>query len=627
MTEQRPPRRRVYWLADTLNDMTRQRASNLQRHGFEVRFFNDLLGFKTQVLQLRPAIVVLSLTSDSQVTLKTIQLISSMPEIRAAKMLLVGASFDERISALAACSNFRDILPLGSTSMESPDHLDFIPQSGMDNWTQRFIFATSGRPKGYRPPHGQITTAIGASIGVPARIAWISKDRMCIESRARPPVGSQIRIGGHLAASYGLDFLPAIVESARKQRLLYHFSEAQVVRWRAPQDQKDRTDALFASLQDLPKTSRSRVYVAIQDATLRGAVLSHLEAGPYEVGTALKKQGIADEPRFFTPDLVILENTFITRDNLPLLKAMISTLQPHTSVIILGSEALTQELEMLYPNRRFLQIQNENMESLTSHLKHAIFKLLLNSPQENIETKDAVYLPSNHSLSESEIQIPGRIVKLHPVASQLSLDYPVGRYALIRIMCPLLKETLGRSPFAKVTACSTSENTDEEKKVSHRVDCYFADIHQDEMKSLARLVWQTLTSSLLQYMDEKEATELRPWTKLGHPLPLSSSPLTTAALLGAQPAIETPTAAGATTAPQPRISLPKKKNPRANGTFRLAVSDFGKAVGIIGGALLILWAMYMSLAPRIEHSGAVYSDQLKKFAPHRNPEQGPSGAP
>ena len=631
MSTQGAAKRRIYWLTESVDEVTRWRAGLLQRQGFEVRFFSDLSGFKSQVEKIRPAIIVLATGDDEEVTRRTIRTIAAMPEISTAKMILVGPFFKEAVTTLASCSNFRDILPIEHNASESLNYLGPDSESSADSWTQRFIYSTSGRPKAYRPPLGQITTSLSTDVGVPARITWITPEKLCLESRARLPVGSDIRLGGQLAAFYGVPFLPAIVESVRREKLRYHFSEAHIVSWGPPQGSADKTKKLFRELEETTNPPRLRVYVAVQDPTVRGLVMSQLKLGSFEIAIALKKQAIADEPRFFTPDLIILEDKLATPENHPLLTSMIESLPSQTSLIILGGEAIIQDLKLLFPQRRISQLHDLSALNLELGLSKELTKLTANVSIGKDEPPNASYLPPTNIISEAEIQLTGRILKLHPAALQVALPYPVSRYALVRMMNPLTNEVFGRTPFVKITACSTSGNEDGEGTFQHKIDCYLTDVNSNELRSFARTIWQMETRSLVKYLPEKEAAAIVEWTKDANPFPLFAW----AAKTETTPEISEPQSSAHESMPAEELSKTdevrglstqaaqsvtrKEKGSRAKSSSTQNLADFFRALVILLGVSCALWGLYTWLSPRMEHSGGVYTDQLKKFAPHLNP--------
>jgi hypothetical protein len=631
MSIQRAAKRRIYWLTESVDEVARRRAGLLQRQGFEVRFFSDLSGFKSQVEKIRPAIIVLGVGDDEDVTRRTIRTIAAMPEISTAKMILVGPFFKEAVTTLASCNNFRDILPIEHSASESPNHLGPDPEGSADSWTQRFIYSTSGRPKAYRPPLGQITASLSTDVGVPARITWITPEKLCLESRARLAVGADIRLGGQLAAFYGVPFLSAIVESVRREKLRYHFSEAHVVSWTSPLGSSEKTTKLFRELGESTAPPRVRVYVAVQDPTVRGLVMAQLKLGPFEIAIALKKQAIADEPRFFTPDLIILEDKLTTPDNYPLLTSMIESLPPQTSLIILGKEANIEDLKLLFPQRRIAQLQDLSPLDLELGLAKELTKVIGNTSTGKDEPPSASYLPPTNILSEAEIQLSGRLLKLHPAALQVALPYPVSRYALMRVMNPLTTEAFGRSPFVKVTACSSAGNEDGDGNFQHKLDCYLTDVNSDELRSFARTIWQMVTTSLVKFLPEKEAAAIIAWTKDANPFPLFAWTAKTETRpeiaepqslakesMPVEERSKTDAVRGLSTQPAENVVRKEKGSP-AKGSSALDLTDLFRALVLFLGVSLALWGLYTWLSPRMEHSGGVYTDQLKKFAPRLNP--------
>lgn len=623
--------RRVYWIASSIDERQREKAYLLSQHGFEVSFFTDLGTFVAQVSRMRPAIVVLASHGDHDFEFRILEQLMIMPEIRSAKMILVCAKANEALSRLASCFNFRDILPLdlpakGDHSLSSDDS-----GASRDPWIQRFVYATSSRPKSYSTPDSRLRASLTTTVGVPARISWISATHMGIETRLRPKTGSKIQITGPLPAWYGRDHLDGKIESSTEQKLRYHFSKGYVVSWVPPPGSEEKTRALLGQFTRISRLPRPRIYVAIQDGSLRHAVLKTLDDGSYEVAAALQKQALAEEPHFFTPDFVIIESILTIKENLRLIVGLMSALQTSITIVILGPKSLGEQLKVLYPQHRFMILEDVSPENVKTSLGPIMAKLCSTVPSgktDHGETHDV--LPS-HNLSRAEVQIPGEIVSLHPSFLQLQLEQAIAQYALIRIVHPVFQTTIGRNVYAKVITSQKVEGEVGRQTTTHLVDCYLADTNASEAASLAQIIWQEIWRELSRFLPSKEIQNTLAGSSLVQQKNSSASPVAEPQPLTALSS-DTPSGANETPpAPDTRdreptesrpVSRPlgkpetkKGKDPKQNIT-----RDVVTIVGIIGIGALGLWLFFQWLSSHVEPSGGVYSDQLKKFAPHMKSE-------
>lgn len=619
--------RRVYWIASSIDERQREKAYLLSQHGFEVSFFTDLGTFVAQVSRMRPAIVVLAGHGDHDFEFRILEQLMIMPEIRSAKMILVCGTANEALSRLASCFNFRDILPLdlpakGADSLGSDDSA-----ASLDPWIQRFVYATSSRPKSYNTPASKLTTSLSTKVGVPARISWISATHMGIETRLRPKIGSQIQITGPLPAWYGRDYLDGKVESSTEQKLRYHFSKGYVVSWAPPPGSEEKTRALLGQFTRISRLPRPRIYVAIQDGSLRHAVLKTLDDGSYEVAAALQKQALAEEPHFFTPDFVIIESILTIKENLRLIVGLMSALQTSITIVILGPKSLGEQLKVLYPQHRFMILEDVSPEKVKTSLGPIMAKLCSTVPSGKTDHGETHDVPPSHNLSRAEVQVPGEIVSLHPSFLQLQLDEAIAQYALIRIAHPVFQSTIGRNVYAKVITSQKVEGEVGRHIVTHLVDCYLADTNAGEAASLAQVIWQEISKELTRYLPSigfqntvagnmpltLRNTSASPVAEPQPPTGLSSD--TPSAAKETAPAPDSrdreSTESRPVSRPQAKAETKKSKDSKPN-----IGRDVLTIVGIIGIGALGLWLFFQWLSSHVEPSGGVYSDQLKKFAPH-----------
>jgi hypothetical protein len=619
--------RRVYWIASSIDERQREKAYLLSQLGFEVSFYTDLGSFVAQVSRMRPAIVVLASHGDHDFEFRILEQLMIMPEIRSAKMVLVCATANEALIRLASCFNFRDILPLdlpmkGDDSLGSDD-----PGANRDPWIQRFLYATSSRPKSYSTPTPKLTTSLSTTVGVPARISWISGTHIGIETRLRPKIGGKIQITGPLPAWYGQDYLDGKVESATEQKLRYHFSKGYVVSWAPPPGSEEKTRTLLGQFTRISRLPRPRIYVAIQDGSLRHAVLKTLDGGSYEVAAALQKQALAEEPHFFTPDFVIIESVLTTKENLRLIVGLMSALQTPITIVILGPKSLGEQLQVLYPQHRFMILEDVSPEAIKTNLGPTMAKLCATVPSSKTDHGETHDVLPSHNISRAEVQIPGEIVSLHPTFLQLHLEQEVAQYALIRIVHPVFQNTIGRNIYAKVITSQKVEGEAGRRPKTHLIDCYLADTNASDAASLAQVIWQEISKELTRYVPTIGTQDTLAGSR---PLPQRNSSTIPAAEPKPPSGLSSdPPSVAKETPPSPdtreRESIESRLVSRPEGKAETKKSkdskqnlarDLVTIIGIVGIGAFGLWLFFQWLSSHVEPSGGVYSDQLKKFAPH-----------
>lgn len=688
-------KRRTYWIADVVTPLLRERALLLSHKGFDVQFFTSLDALMTELTARRAGVVVVSDDGDEKVTERILLTLMTMSEIQGARLVMVRNTHSDRINFLAACANFRDIIP-----------------SNLDErlWLTRFLYATANRSVHYVQPTGQITLNNISAVSLPARMTWISDRKVRLECRVKPPVGSSLSLTGAFAEAAGVSSLSLKVTATERSRLLYRFSDAVVCEWNGPASARERALKTIADLRAHDPGPRCRIFVAVSKVDVRNELLSRFVDPRFEVATALQKQSIVDEPKFFTPDIVVIEEALCHDEGGVRFKEMMAILSDLTTVIVLGRLNDYETLHKQYPNRRILQLSR-----VPKGLAESVLERYMPHRDQQSATGEAgaCNVMADHPFSMAEVSFPARLHRVHPLAAKIAMPFPIGNFALVRLDSPLLRRMIDRHPYVKLT--TTYQDTHPEAPpFVHVADCYFADIDQVERakiaQSLSRIVTDNLakldatgsfinSTSLVGETRTPELGSARSGKTRGLAAPgtTSLSAVISAATAGQVPALPNLVARGPDVVPQfvaqaPASPLtnavpqgkqvhsldqlgtsavelshdahdhkeekliPKEQiaelaeyimpalSPIAQvaGDLRLAADDVRRDVrravkkkgdiatlivkmALVGfTAAIVIFLFFYLLAPHYEHSGGVYSDQLKKFAPHLEQQPKPN---
>lgn len=658
MSEQ-AKKRRTFWLADAMTPLLRDRALLLNEKGYEVHIFTSLSGFLVELTTKRPSVIVVSDGGDERVTIRTLKSLIGLPEVQGSRMVMVSTTASEQAAFLAASGNFRDIIP---ANLEEK------------LWLTRFIYATAGRAMPYVQPAGQMTLNNISALSLPGRLTWAGERHLRLECRARPPAGAVINLRGPIADTLGIPGVSLKVIATERSHLLYRFSDAITCEWSVPLTAKPRMDALLDELKKADPGPRNRVFLAIQTPEMRTEALALFNEPRFEVKSALSRQSMVDEPKFFTPDIVIVEAS-LYREDASRFSQMLQAVSSSATVFVIGiKEAIAENLSTTK--------QIVTLSKLPRSLTSSPFARYLPEPVPAREPNGerGAYISSGHPLSFAEINFPARLHRLHPLAAQLALPFPVGTFALARLDSPLVHKMLGRHPYLKVTAAYADTHPDAAPFI-YAIDCYLADVDQEERRIIATELSQLMSQNLATFDPTGSFTGGRTGGDVRTPelgslksrlvaVPNSSRPIlgaaaqqsslqssaqaarilepqlpqTPAAKLdlvapvptpppapppahtsGPHGVVRTPTQQLAalaaaqklreeaevdslTSAVRPvRVSVKTKE--LSLGQILLAIA----ALVAVGG---LIWGVYVAVAANVNKSGSVYSDQLKKFAPH-----------
>ncbi len=673
-------KRRTYWIADIVTPQIRERALLLSQKGFEVQFFTSLDAMMTELTARRAGVVVVSDDGDERVTERILLTLMTMSEIQGARLVMVRSTHSERLNFLAACANFRDIIP-----MNLDERL----------WLTRFLYATANRSVHYVQPTGQVTLNNISAVSLPARMTWISDRKLRVECRVKPPVGAALSLTGAFAEAAGVPAISLKVTATERSRLLYRFSDAIVCEWNGPAVARERALKAIAALRAHDPGPRCRIFVAVSKTEVRNELLSRFIDPRFEVATALQKQSIVNDPKFFTPDIVIIEEALCHDEGGARFMEMMSILPDQTTVIVLGRLNDYDTVHRTYPNRRILQFSR-----VPKGLAESVIERYLPHRDQQSATGEAgaCNVMADNPFSMAEVSFPARLHRLHPLAAKIALPFPIGNFALVRLDSPLLRRIIDRHPYVKLT--TTYQDTHPEAPpFVHVADCYFADIDQVERGKLAHSLTRIVTENLAKLdatgsfinstasVGETRTPELasaRSGKTRGLASPTTLSQLVSqvsapslpdvvpsfvASAMNQAPAAQTSAVSsavpqgkqlrslgqlGATAfdlshsdyAPQqkekliPKEQIAELRTPALSPLAQVAgdlksaavdvrrdvvrgvkktsntLSQMGKMGFVAFAAAIVIFLFFYLLAPHFKRSGSVYTDQLKKFAPH-----------
>ena len=639
----------TYWLAARITSVLQDRSTLLLERGYEVSFCSSLDELTSFLDKRRAGIIIVSDDFGNQETEHIVKSLMTMPEVEGARMVMVRYGHSEALNVLAACANFRDLIP---AELEAKQ------------WMHRFIYATGGSPTPYVQPAGQVTLNNISAMHLPARITRLSGSTISIECRARPPTGTTLSLHGPLADAAGVNSISLTVVETQRRHLLYRFSDGIIATWQVPSAAKPKVMELLTQLYSQDTGPRCRVLLAAQTAAVRTQATAVFTGPQFELSTAMRKQGIIDSASFFTPDLVVIESSLCSEGGGKRFHQLMECLSLEATVLIIGPLPDFAALSSPWPMRHIM-IAADIPADLPALMES---RYLVASKTQALPGADrTANLTKNNPFSCGEVSFPVRLHRIHSQTVQIAMPYLIGNFALGRLETPLLNKTIGRSPFIKVTA--TYEDTHPgAAPFTHLAEGYFADLSVTEQRTLAGALVQLVTASLNRF-DQKSGlfgasrTPELGSVRLAAALPNASTQQSAqqsaqqsmngpkiagnhssaeahqkalaqavtehhqALREAAQPeamqvreakpeiALSTVEATAVEEAPERRPVAPSKPRMQA------APIDFNAALrGIVVAALtaILLFILIRAAANHVDKSGSNYSNQLEKFAQPKN---------
>ncbi|MFW7380762.1 MAG: hypothetical protein ACOH5I_18250 [Oligoflexus sp.] len=427
----------IYWLCEQPSELHRAKAELLAEIDYEISFFPNLETLLVGLASKRVSIIIVSAEGQEDEIIKAVHALASNPAIQGARLILCSGGESNRILHYAAGQGFRDIMQL-----EWEDHI----------WLERFEFSTSGQEGDINRKTVRSEQPEQVKFFLPARVVWLNQEQMWIESRARPPQGSNLQLGGALARDLNSQQkIHLHVTDHAKSNLVFRFSEAIIADWQANETlDQEQVSQTFDLIQKLDRGERPKVFLAVQSPALRNTILKYLSPLKYEVHTALQKRSVIMEPKFFSPHLVFIEDRICSGDSMSRFQEMVVNLPEKSTVVVVGGREDLSSFRNFSAGRRL-----EALARIPKNLTEIIEKQYL--PSTHFERQShSFYLPSDHPYSFAEIELPSRIIAWSDQDIEVALPIPIENFGLARVDSAILSQVSQKDIYVKVTTLKPS---------------------------------------------------------------------------------------------------------------------------------------------------------------------------
>jgi len=426
----------IYWLCPSIEDIHRRRASILDDIGYQVYFFENLEVLVKEICVKRAKILILGDEWASETAIKHIQTFANIPDIIGARLLLSNSRNDFDLMQAASMEGFRDIIPLDLGDAE---------------WLQRFEFATSGMESILDLHEDLKKFDEKIEVNIPARVVWIGAQTMWIESKALAQVGDTIRLRGAFAERLGLKEIKATITEKQKSHLSYRFSEALIVNWAKDVLARAEPAKIKETLDYLTKIDlglRPKIFLAIQSPALRTTILRYTDRRKYEVHTALQKNSLVYEPRFFTPDLIFIEEQMTNGEGHHAFLDMVRYLPEHATIVTIGNRYEGADIKGSSGNRRMRSLRHipTNLADLIERDYLAAFHL----KQPEVGVGRLAFLPHDHALSYGLVSAEARLQSADYLQFEISSSSRINNYSLLCVQGSKLSNLIQGPAFLKV---------------------------------------------------------------------------------------------------------------------------------------------------------------------------------
>ena len=282
----------VYWLSRQISLRAKQKIEVLSQSGFKVLVVKSVTELNRKFPKQRALSIIVGDGGDLVEVKSNIKNITEDPEYGSIRLVLSVSSRLSKLPYAAMDYGFRDIIPL-----------DFSDKL----WLRKFLFAV-GLNNDFGPAlEPSLTMHQMATANIPSRASWISASHIWIESRLNPKVGSNLQLKGTLAAQLGVKSISLQVEKKFNTHLHYRYSEALLCRWSIPTKLNKNKQLLLKLLSEHYSTKPIYVFMGMSSGIEREKIKRALNRKNIHLHLALQKKSLVDEPKYISPDVMILD--------------------------------------------------------------------------------------------------------------------------------------------------------------------------------------------------------------------------------------------------------------------------------------------------------------------------------
>ncbi|MGE0174302.1 MAG: hypothetical protein AB7T49_16010 [Oligoflexales bacterium] len=470
-------KRRLFWITDQVTELHTSKAGVLSERGFAVEFFGDFNSLLKAFSEHRVGVIIVGDEGNPEIVRSTIAKLGTMRDCAGVRLILSISRFDAGVVAAGYHYGFRDILFLDLDDTY---------------WTRRFLFSTAGTAAPYNMPVGRVSMKEAAKVSIPARVIWLTAESIRIETRMKPEVGSSVKLSGKLAEYFGLETIPLTVEQQENFDLKYRFSDASICHMDLPYEYDNKKRLLLDHLKKIDPGEACKVFVVAQSAELRSEILQILTAPRFDVSLALNKKSIVEEPKYFSPHIVFIEDSLCVQENFERFLHMAKNLESNVPIVVVGATPKLDELRSIIPGRQIVPLPK-----IRPTLTQLIFEKLLTSYAWKRDKDDSFagyFVPGNNEFSFAEICIDAELTQIHPNVASLQLPTTLGNYGFCQISSPFLDRTLQRKVVGKIV--SVTKDGNEISDLPVRCEALLVDLEQDLRRNLSSALLEYLSAQL-----------------------------------------------------------------------------------------------------------------------------------
>ncbi len=466
----------VYWVIDSQDPTYEHKANLLSRYNLKVYWIHSVSSLVNQLIEARAFITIVNDEYQSSKTEDIITELEKTPELKSSRLIL--SVKGKRYFPLfqAAALNFRDLVPF-----DLPDN----------DWLFRVMYSSASKPLDYFLPPGQILLGQQLGLYMPGRIVWFKDNTFKIETQIEVPLGSKIPLAGAIAKQLDEDFLTFQVKKIHRHELIYRFSLALEGEITIPPGKEALFMSLLAQLDKFSKKPKTRIFLAVRDVKIRRSLQSFFNSSEYIVRTALQLRSVTQEPLFFSPQAIFVDEKLYLGEDRRRFESMLNEISTQTVIFVLRDPDSTNTQQPDHPQISFLDKFDESQLP-------ALGALIKEKNPDSANNRG--YLSSKSPFSLCSVRLDAKLTSIHPEGLTISSGYLVKNFSLCEVSSPLLRKSLPFNIWIKIT--EVEENT-RSSTSSHPylLTAIFSNLASQDKKDLAQSLASLVESLYTKYLD------------------------------------------------------------------------------------------------------------------------------
>ncbi len=406
-----------------INEITR----NLERRGFSCRYALDREDIKPAIYDKKPNAILISDFGKKLDVLETLRSIRYNPETRNIRLVVITKSTNEKLIS--------DILAIGVRAV--------IPRSLSINETIRqFIFAVAGNHAEYKlnnVNHYSFDNRL--NLEVPGKITTFSMDRIVVETPVYLRKGQKVSLNIPFCSSLGENKISAVVLSVSNQDLIHNLSQGCILKpsFSSLEIQK-KINSWIQKNHAVTAQIRFPVFFALGEKKLRRQIIDHVPSSSFIIRFAWSKSTIFQEPVYFTPQIMFIDDSFINSSNLPEFIFLLEHLK-NPIYIVVNCKTNREEVEKLLHS-----ITTTHQIMFFNDLSLEKIQLILNDLLEKIHKSDEIqdvsriHFPENHEHVNCSVLLNAELKDIRKNQLFFSSDHHICRFTHIKVNSPFLNE-------------------------------------------------------------------------------------------------------------------------------------------------------------------------------------------